>query len=425
MELLPDADRPRQSPGDYSIRNILMKMKAGRSRLWQCILPDRHGGYTGYFPGTDPAALAQATNMASDPAGYLKCYLIRQGWKMQSIRKLIQKSFTEEHAENSRLAKWDKAMQQVISGASICHAEHNAALDASFIDRSLGQTQWEREQAAALVADQKTQASAAVHMSRLEPGSMGGFAFDEEDSVRTKRTTQSTKTYAFNADSKYSINTDASMDWEGVDGSNSPPEKEKMGEVEVELPAGGLDDDDEEEVSGKEDASNSSESSEIAPSNLNNKFGSAPSQRRKYAEGKTVKSGDSQEGDNFSTEYSGWKDDAEEGYTYEVQEDDEALQSEVQQGLQELNDMKAQLEKLKADMLTDYQSRKADLEAQFSTVRAHSDSSHLVKGSTNQADTSAGSGQRLSNQGLSQGKPPLGAATQEAGQEGSVLPDPG
>ena len=425
VELLPDADGPRQSPGDYSIRNILMKMKAGRSRLWQCILPDRHGGYTGYFPGTDPAALSQATNMASDPAGYLKCYLIRQGWKMQSIRKLIQKSFTEEHAENSRLAKWDKANQRVISGASIRHAEHNAALDASFIDRSLGQTQWEKEQAAAMIADQKSNASAAVHMSRLEPGSMGGFAFDEEDSIKTKRTTQSTKTYAFDADSKYSINTDASMDWEGVDDSNSPQEKAKMGEVEVELPAGGLDDDDGKEASSREDTPNSSDSSEIAPSNLNNKFGSAHSHRRKCAKGKTRKSGDSQGGDDSFTEDSEWEEDVEEVYTYEGQEDDEALQSEVQQGLQELNDMKAQLEKLKADMLIDYQSRKADLEAQFSMMRTHSDSSNPAEGSTNRADTPAGSGQRLSNQGLNQGKPPPGAETQGAGKEGSVPPDPG
>jgi hypothetical protein len=33
VELQNDADGPSQSPGDYSVRDIMMKMKAGESRL--------------------------------------------------------------------------------------------------------------------------------------------------------------------------------------------------------------------------------------------------------------------------------------------------------------------------------------------------------------------------------------------------------
>ena len=34
VELLPDGNGPRQSPGEYSLRDIAMKMRAGNSRLW-------------------------------------------------------------------------------------------------------------------------------------------------------------------------------------------------------------------------------------------------------------------------------------------------------------------------------------------------------------------------------------------------------
>ena len=34
VKLLPDAERPRQSPGEYSLRDIATKMRAGNSQLW-------------------------------------------------------------------------------------------------------------------------------------------------------------------------------------------------------------------------------------------------------------------------------------------------------------------------------------------------------------------------------------------------------
>ena len=58
--LLPDGNGPRQSPGEYSLRDIAMKMRAGNSQLWQGILRNRNGSYDGFFPGIDPVALERA-----------------------------------------------------------------------------------------------------------------------------------------------------------------------------------------------------------------------------------------------------------------------------------------------------------------------------------------------------------------------------
>ena len=64
--------------GAYSLRDIAMKMRAGNSRLWQGILRNRNGSYDGFFPGIDPVALERAMEFAEDPAGYIKCFLVRQ-----------------------------------------------------------------------------------------------------------------------------------------------------------------------------------------------------------------------------------------------------------------------------------------------------------------------------------------------------------
>ena len=143
VELLPDAKGPRQSPGDYSMRDILMKMKAGSSWLWQGILLNQSGTYNGFSPGTDPVATEQAIEFAEDPGGTIKCFLVRQGWRIESIKKLICKSFDKVPANMANLAKWDKKRNKVISGAAKHHADHNARLDASFIDRTLGRTSYE------------------------------------------------------------------------------------------------------------------------------------------------------------------------------------------------------------------------------------------------------------------------------------------
>ena len=70
--------------------------------------------------------------------------LVRQGWKMESIKKLIHNTFDEESACNANLARLDKRNQRVIPGADLKHVSHNTSLDTSFIDHNLGKTRYER-----------------------------------------------------------------------------------------------------------------------------------------------------------------------------------------------------------------------------------------------------------------------------------------
>ena len=237
VELHPDAKGPRASPGSYSVRDILTKMSgAGKIRLWQCIIQNRNGGYDGYFPGTDPMATKRASELADDPSGYLKCFLLRQGWTMGSIKKLICKSFDEESARNANLARWDRKLNKVISGGDVLHAEHNAALDASFINRDLGRTDYERSQD---VKNATSAGGAEVNMSDLGAGSFGAFEFGEDQSAKTTRTAKSAKTYQLDAQSQFTIETNADVGWD--EESKMGDRDEEMRNVEIELPLGGID----------------------------------------------------------------------------------------------------------------------------------------------------------------------------------------
>ena len=66
-----------------------------------------------------------ASNIADDTVGWFKYYLMRQGWKMDDIKKMICKSFGEESARNANIARWDKKLKKVISGADVKHSDHN------------------------------------------------------------------------------------------------------------------------------------------------------------------------------------------------------------------------------------------------------------------------------------------------------------
>ena len=241
-ELMPDESGPRQSPGSYSVRDLMMKMKAGDAKLWQGIFRGRNGTWYGYFPGTDPAATSRAKTFAKDLASELKIFLIKQGWVFSNVKALIAKSFSSEAADNASKAKWCKKSQRVIGGADIVFQEHNNTLEASFIDTKQAHTDWER---ANLEAAMKTGA-AEVTMPAFAPGSFGAFDFSGDQSVTSLRTRTSTggrtaQTYQFGETSIYSIEEDAELGF-GNDGD----EDEEMsdgdnGKMEFEMPSEGID----------------------------------------------------------------------------------------------------------------------------------------------------------------------------------------
>lgn len=58
VELKDDEDGPRHLPGEYSVIQLLMKMKimSGTTRVFQSILKGHHGHYVGFFLGISPVA---------------------------------------------------------------------------------------------------------------------------------------------------------------------------------------------------------------------------------------------------------------------------------------------------------------------------------------------------------------------------------
>ena len=65
---------------------------------------------------------------------------------MPCITKLIYKSFDKESARNVNIERWDRKLKKAISGGGVLNAEHNTALDVSFINQDLGRTQYEYSQ---------------------------------------------------------------------------------------------------------------------------------------------------------------------------------------------------------------------------------------------------------------------------------------
>ena len=118
-------------------------MRAGDGRLWQGILTNSTGGYDGYFAGTDPATSTQATEFTDDAVGYMKCFLMRQGWKLHCIKQLIYNTFNKTAAQDVQKARWCRKRNKIILVGNVKQKQHKALLDKSFINRRLGMTTWE------------------------------------------------------------------------------------------------------------------------------------------------------------------------------------------------------------------------------------------------------------------------------------------
>lgn len=88
----------------------------------------------------------QGLMVTSDPAGWLKFYLLRWGWKRRTIKWLISKSFSFEAADNASHTKYDKKTERAILSVEVERRERNAKIGAlGIIVRSLSMTKVDRE----------------------------------------------------------------------------------------------------------------------------------------------------------------------------------------------------------------------------------------------------------------------------------------
>ena len=274
VELYPDGDGPRQSPGDLSIADILRKLRSPcrRFSLFQGIFREADGSFRAFYAGDDEGVKIRVGPLLSDLAGNLRFYLQRQGWKWDTINHLIKKSFTPTAAHNARLARYDKRTRRVISGAAVRHEQDLAVLDRSFVRRDLGLTSWERREKEEREAAEK--AAADIRESEFGPDSWGAFDFGDDQSAKTKlssRTARTEATYQFDATSKFSID---SQDEEMAFSSDDEGGSSKQPEVVLEF---GEEGEDGEDVSfgGRDDARDPFDPDEPGcptPSNLDDRF---------------------------------------------------------------------------------------------------------------------------------------------------------
>ena len=110
----------RTSPGKWSLRDVLMSVKADDQHIFHFIARDWQGDLLVHFDGTDTAALIVAGELSECPVSYTCMYLRRRGWTKKTVRKLLQRSFDAESADAATKAKWDKKNNRVIPGRSRC-----------------------------------------------------------------------------------------------------------------------------------------------------------------------------------------------------------------------------------------------------------------------------------------------------------------
>ena len=124
-----DDDQPQQSPGEYSVLDILQRIFIGKPKLFQAILMGNNGSYYAFFSNISDLSVNMASEIGKDVGGWLKIYLLKQRWKFSCIQQLILKSFTPEAAEMASKARWCKKTRTVLSGYDIRRMEEAKALD--------------------------------------------------------------------------------------------------------------------------------------------------------------------------------------------------------------------------------------------------------------------------------------------------------
>ena len=183
IELMDDENGPRESPGEYDIRSILMKLHVGDTRVFQAIFKDFNGQYVGFFTALTPACKAIAEQVIAAPSGFIKLKLKKRGFLRKCIKALIKKSFTPEAANDASLARMCRITGRIISGAEIRRGEHNGALDTSgIINRMAGLTTEERRE---MEMKDAVATGPVIILPEMRPGAMGAFDFGEEDTVNT------------------------------------------------------------------------------------------------------------------------------------------------------------------------------------------------------------------------------------------------
>ena len=129
--------------------------------------------------------------LIQDPAGNLKLFMSKQGWMRSSIMTITYKSFTEEAADNTNKVMINKGTDKIISRCDITHLKHKASIKASFVDTTLGVTDFEQDEA------NNANAGKNVELPYLQPGVFGAFDFGQELSVIALTLSTNTATYMF------------------------------------------------------------------------------------------------------------------------------------------------------------------------------------------------------------------------------------
>ena len=183
------------------------------------------GGYEAAVTSTVPMAMAIAENLTAHTAGFIYGFMKHKGWTHDSISKLMRGSFQASDVMAAEHSSWNPKTGKVTS-TSISGAErHLRGIEDSWVDMSLGLSDYEREQLNARVGENDMMAFNFVDGASVT--SMG-----------TKRSTGSADTASIwdsDDESEETSDGNGTSGEESTDGSEDDPEVQADEEAEEKM----------------------------------------------------------------------------------------------------------------------------------------------------------------------------------------------
>jgi hypothetical protein len=150
-----------------------------------CRAPD--GGYEAAVSDTIPFARTMAGNMSSHLAGWISGYLKTKGWKQESIKQLLRKSFTTQSIVAAESSTFNKHTGVVTSTAMDAVDRELLDLRDSWVDMSLGHGSVQENAAvtedSAAAFNWEDGASVGTMRSVAENSDASSVVYDESDEV--------------------------------------------------------------------------------------------------------------------------------------------------------------------------------------------------------------------------------------------------
>jgi hypothetical protein len=141
LELANDADGDARDPVTVTLRQLLMKQRINKPKVWQGILPNNDGGFDAYFANGLGCAehRSRALTWSACMGAHIRFYLLKRGVTAESMASFINGVFTYDAAHEAFDARLIRNQVYTV-GAATAESTRIDIENSSWIDTALGST---------------------------------------------------------------------------------------------------------------------------------------------------------------------------------------------------------------------------------------------------------------------------------------------